>query len=336
MHRGIEGRTIFETPRDRRCFLDVLGEVHERYRFVVHAYCLLGSHYHAIIQTPDANLSAGMQWLGVTYSSWFNARRGRRGPLFQGRFRSVPVEDGAWAYELSLYVHLNPLRTAGFGLDRRRKQAEGRDLAPPPSKEQVTARLKELRTYPWSSYRAYAGYVQGPAWLHKEELLGRATIRKDEREKAYRRDARRLLHRGVDPSRLEQFREVAAIGGAEFIDRVKRIAGEGDRETERRTRLRARVTFEDVVCAVEHARGVDRSAWLGKHGDWGKWLVLRLARRYTGMTLAELGRHMGAMDEVGREMDYAAVSTGLRWFERKNNPRSVTHVETRACKILNI
>ena len=65
MHRGIEGRTIFDTRRDHERFLELLGEVHERYRFVIHAYCLLESHYHAIIQTPDANLSQGMQWLGL-------------------------------------------------------------------------------------------------------------------------------------------------------------------------------------------------------------------------------------------------------------------------------
>jgi REP element-mobilizing transposase RayT len=51
----------------------LLGETTERFRFVIHAYCLLDNHYHAIIQTPDANLSQGMQWLGLSYSSWFHA-----------------------------------------------------------------------------------------------------------------------------------------------------------------------------------------------------------------------------------------------------------------------
>lgn len=83
--------------------------------------------------------------------------------------------------------------------------------------------------------------------------------------------------------------------------------------TERRGRLRARVSFEEVVRAVEEARGTERTEWLAKHGEWGKWLVLRLARRYSGMTLAELGRQMGAL--TGRDMDYAAVSAGLRWFQ---------------------
>ena len=118
------------------------------------------------------------------------------------------------------------------------------------------------------------------------------------------------------------------------VERVKTLAGEGERETERRGRLRARVSFEDVVGAVEEARGAEREEWLGRHGDWGKWVVLRLARRYTGMTLAALGREMGAL--TGRDMDYAAVSAGLRWFDCRKAPRKVTAVERRACSFLNL
>ena len=93
------------------------------------------------------------------------------------------------------------------------------------------------------------------------------------------------------------------------------------------------MSFDDVLGAVEEARGAEREEWLGRHGDWGKWVVLRLARRYTGMTLAALGREMGA--RTGRDMDYAAVSAGLRWFDRRKKPRKTAAVERRACKILN-
>ncbi len=120
----------------------------------VRAWVLMDTHYHALLQTPDANLSEGMQWLGLSYSSWFNARYDRVGPLFQGRFRSVPVEEGAWVHELSMYLHLNPVRTLAFGLDKRNQKAEAAGLKRPPTREEVTARLKQLRAYRWSSYRA--------------------------------------------------------------------------------------------------------------------------------------------------------------------------------------
>ena len=129
---------------------------------------------------------------------------------------------------------------------------------------------------------------------------------------------------------MEQFREVAAIGSAEFLERVKRASGEGDRETERRSRIRARVTFEDVVSAVARARDADRSKWLGKHGDWGKWLVLQLARRYTGMSLSELGAQLGGKD-------YAAVSMGLRRFDKTlKAQRAIKKIRAAACRMLNV
>ena len=122
-HRGTKRREIFLDDRDRTHFLELLGEVHERYRFRIHAFALMRTHYHAIVQTPDANLSAGMQWLHLSHAAWFNARHAAAGPFWQGRFRSVPVEDGAWAYALSLYVHLNPLNIEAFGLESQQAYA---------------------------------------------------------------------------------------------------------------------------------------------------------------------------------------------------------------------
>ena len=68
----------------------------------LHAYALMENPWHGIWPTPDAQLSRGLPWLQGSYSAWDNARHQRVGPLFQGRFRAIPVENGAWAYGLSL------------------------------------------------------------------------------------------------------------------------------------------------------------------------------------------------------------------------------------------
>ena len=90
MSRGIERRTIF--PDKSYCFhfLDLVGEMAERYGVEVHAYVLMGNHYHLILRTPYANCSQAMQWLNVSFSAWFNAKLQRVGHVFQGRFRSTP------------------------------------------------------------------------------------------------------------------------------------------------------------------------------------------------------------------------------------------------------
>lgn len=104
------GRLLFGDARAHVHFLDLLGEMVERYGVALHAYCLMDTHYHLLVQTPNANLSRAIQWLNVSASKWINARSGDVGPVFSGRFKSVSVDgDGAWAEEVSDYIHLNPV-----------------------------------------------------------------------------------------------------------------------------------------------------------------------------------------------------------------------------------
>ena len=105
--RGIERKAIFEDNRDHEHFLELLEEMSKRYGVEVHVYCLLGNHYHLLIQTPRANASPAVQWLNVSYSVWFNKKRRRSGHVFQGRFGSILIDgEGAWALDASVYIHL--------------------------------------------------------------------------------------------------------------------------------------------------------------------------------------------------------------------------------------
>ena len=108
--RGNEGRPIFVDDRDRSRFLDLLAETAERFDLAVFAYVLMGNHYHLLLRTRLPNLSKAMQWLGVSYTSRFNRRHSRSGHLFQGRFKSILVQDEAYMLRLSCYIHRNPVR----------------------------------------------------------------------------------------------------------------------------------------------------------------------------------------------------------------------------------
>jgi len=55
----------------------------------VHAYCLMGNHFHLVAETPQSNLVAGMQWFLSTYAARFNRRHRRFGHLFSGRYKSL-------------------------------------------------------------------------------------------------------------------------------------------------------------------------------------------------------------------------------------------------------
>jgi len=329
MGRGLDRRGLFADDRDRNHFMDLLGEVHERYRFLIHAWAQMDSHYHLLVRTPDANLSEGMQWFLLSYVAWFNTRHRRMGPLFQGRFKAVPVENGAWSYEVSLYIHLNPLNIAELSLDKTGKAMEGQGLREP-TREEVSERLRRVRAYQWSSYRAYAGHCKGPDWLETAELLKRACRDERQRRKCYREDVKDRLTKGVKESRLERLRESLAIGSESFLKQVRDLADGGGRETTGKRSLRARVKFEDVVGVVEDLRGESRETFMGKRGDWGRPLVLWLARRFCGLTLRELGEGAGGMD-------YAAVSVMLRRFDgRLGQDRSLRSLRDRAREMLNV
>lgn len=308
-HRGHERREVFREDRDREHFLELLGEVTTRYRVVIHAYALMDNHWHGVVQTPEANLSESMQWLHLSHAAWFNARHQRVGPLWQGRYRAVPVEDGGWAYDVSLYVHLNPVSTEAFGMGKRAKRAEGLGLRAP-SPEEVSRRLKALRGYPWSSYRAYGGYARGPEWLQCGVLLARA--HRDPRRAcaAYRRDVRQRLTYGGDPTREERLWDALAIGSARFLREIQKRAGGGGRETSGKRALRRRVRFGEIVTAVEQVLGGEARELFARRGGTGKPLAMWAARCFGGLTLRETGEALGGLD-------YAAVSIAVKRLVRQ-------------------
>ena len=93
MARGNQGRKIFADDADRRRFLDTLAGACEKTGWSIHAYVLMGNHYHLLVETPEANLVAGMKWLQGTYTQRYNGRHQMFGHLFQGRYQAVVVDS---------------------------------------------------------------------------------------------------------------------------------------------------------------------------------------------------------------------------------------------------
>jgi REP element-mobilizing transposase RayT len=157
MARGNDGRAIFVTDPTRKMFLATLGEACEQNGWWVHAYVLMSNHYHLLLETPEANLSLGMRWFQGAYTQRFNAIHHRRGHLFQGRYKAIPVQtdprEGGLEYfmELSTYIHLNPFRAGICG-------------------EGMT---HPLESHLWSSYPAYIGKQRKrPEWLVRSKVFG--------------------------------------------------------------------------------------------------------------------------------------------------------------------
>jgi REP element-mobilizing transposase RayT len=114
--RGNRRQRIFLDDHDRHQFLDLAGSVARRRGWLCSSYCLMPNHYHLLLETPEPDLSAGMQEINSRHAMWFNWRYELDGHLFQGRFKSVLVETETHLLELVRYVVLNPVRA---GLCRR-------------------------------------------------------------------------------------------------------------------------------------------------------------------------------------------------------------------------
>ena len=108
LSRGNERRNIFFGDDDYKVFLGVLEEMSDRFEVDIFAYVLMSNHYHLLMRTNQDNLSKSMQWAGTTYTRRFNLKHFRNGHLFQGRFKSILVQNDAYLMQLSCYIHRNP------------------------------------------------------------------------------------------------------------------------------------------------------------------------------------------------------------------------------------
>jgi REP element-mobilizing transposase RayT len=108
--RGNNRRGVLTDDSPRMVFMRMFARIAIRYRWLVYAWCLMTTHYHVVLESTRAQLSAGMQWLNGLYAQTFNRRYGRYGHLFAARFGSRVIEDEAYLARVCDYVLLNPVQ----------------------------------------------------------------------------------------------------------------------------------------------------------------------------------------------------------------------------------
>ena len=269
--RGLERRAIVRDDADRARWTDLLDRVARRRQWRVFAWVLMDNHFHLFLRVPRGDLSAGMHDLNAGYVTPFNRRHERCGPLLQGRFKAVLVEREYHYWELSRYVHLNPVR-AGIVVDPR--------------------------DYPWGSCRCYFRPHLAPEWLAWEEVLcehGR-TVR------AAQREYRGFLHAGIaEPpaSPLKDAVVATLLGTASFVERMKQWLQDRlpDRDVPAARALRHSPTIEGVERAVCEAYEVPAQAvrQRGRHGNEARAVAVYLSRALTAAPVEAIGAHFGSV-----------------------------------------
>lgn len=286
--RGDGHKAIYVSERDREKFLEYLATAKEKFRFYLYAYCLMTNHYHLLLETTQPNLSRIMQYINTAYTIYYNTKRNKSGHLFQGRYKSILVEQDAYFAELTRYIHTNPLRAKiatkpaeyrwssyniyihgkddGLVDIERVKQFLGMDL------KRYREFVEIVKDYPNPFKGVYAGFILGRVKFIKDKL--------------------KLLQAEIESKDFAHKRAVKNIIEPETV--INTVANY------------FKITPNELLC-------------LKKRPLTAKHTAIYLLRRKTGLTNASIGALFG--------MKHSAVSMAALGFEKKierdNNLKSV-------------
>src|ERR1035437_6770490 len=209
MNRGDRREAIFKDDKDRQVFMSTLAGACGKTGWQVQALCLMGNHFHLVVETPQGNLVVGMKWLLGTYTGRFNRRHKLFGHLFSGRYKALIVDGSGNGYLKAVcdYVHLNPVRA------------------------KLLRKEQKLAGYRWSSYREYLKRPrQRVKWLRVDRLLGEMGILRDSAVGRKEFERRMELRRWEDqPEQWKRVRRGWCLGDEAFrkelLGQMKEQAG---------------------------------------------------------------------------------------------------------------
>jgi putative transposase len=275
--RGNERKKIFLGDGDRKKFLGILEDYHDRYGILIHSYVLMDNHYHLILETPKGNLLKVMHGLNGGYTGYFNRKYGRSGHLFQGRYKGIMIDKDCYLIPLSRYVHLNPVR-AGV--------------------------VERPEHYRWSSYLGYIGRGKEYEWVEYSWILSQFGNRRLVAKRKYREYTEEALKKQVE-NPLKSLHSQVILGGEEFVKRIRgMVTGKAlSHEIVERKRLLEYPRLEEVVKVVARAFEINEEVIRGKGGrvNTARRVALYLAQRYTGLSNKAIGDIFGGIH-------YSAVS----------------------------
>jgi len=251
--RGNAQQPIFLDDEDHHTFLHVLSLVVERFDWLCHAYCLMGNHYHLLIETPKGNLSRGMRQLNGHYTQMFNLRHHQVGHIFQGRYKAILVEKDRHLLSLCRYVVLNPVRA---------------EL------------VRKPQRWRWSSYKATAGEEKRPSFLTVDWILSQFDRQKGKAVRKYRAF---VIEGSKEDSPWKDLKGQILLGTGEFVGELRDILKRKEKveEIPRVQRHAARPSLAEIFRKEKREPGAGRDE------------VIYAAYVQYGYTLKEIAEHLG-------------------------------------------
>ena len=201
VQRGHNKQPVFHEDNDYCAYLSILRKWAREYEVKVYGYCLMTNHVHILLD-PGSNvnsLASVMKRVAGKFARRFNGRHSRTGTLWEGRFKSSPIQTDAYLLACCRYIDLNPVR-AGM--------------------------VEHPSAYPWSSFRQKTS-DSDDTWIDLDPCyiaLGRTM---DRRMQSYAR----FVTEGIpDDGETEFIRQALnsgkLTGNDQFIDAVEMMVGE--------------------------------------------------------------------------------------------------------------
>ncbi len=266
IQRGIERKNIFISNTDRFKFLSYLDQAYNGYGAIFHTYALMDNHYHLILQTPRANLSKIMHFLNTSYAAYFNTKRKRVGPLYQGRYKAILVQEDEYLHHLSRYIHLNPVRVKI---------------------------VKDPIEYPWSSYKYFASSDKPPHWLNISFILSMFDKNSAKAKTLYKK----FVMDGIGKEKAiieENMISNMVLGNNDFLESIEKlIEAKEDYEVPGINRLKRRnEPTLDYIKQLARKTSPDNTRLQRR-------LAIYLSRKFTQKTLKQIAEFYGNIKYTG-------------------------------------
>ena len=276
--RGDNRKKIFISNYDYEKFLEYLLVAKGKYRFKLYAYCLMSNHYHLFIEILEPNLSKIMQYINTSYTAYYNKKRNKTGHLFQGRFKSILIDEDSYFLELTRYIHLNP----------------------------VKAKMIELpQQYKWSSFYGYIK-PETDKYIDYPELNGYLGMSPAE----YKDFVLRSMHK--KDTLLNKVYAGFFLGDKDFVkdklDKFKSEIEAGDFAHKRK--LQPTISIDDIIHTTSKIFKDESNAMMGKKNSQSntRKIAIYIAHRITALTNKQIGKYFNISDSAVGKADNKVAS----------------------------
>ncbi len=293
MNRGANRSRIFYKNKDYELFLEVLQEACNLFNVSISAYCLMNTHYHIVVHTPEGNLSRFMRHVNGVYTQRYNRKYEKDGPLFRGRYKAILIQADEYLTQAVKYVHQNPIKAKV---------------------------VNNLNDFKWSSHRLYLKGKNVDEWMDINSILAYFSLQKNQAIKNYNEFMDIDIREEVWKFYSKKVQSTI-LGDEEFVEMVKRKFIKKDKKSDLEVKEKRMILGEGRVKMInkeicERFNIKESILYQNKRGEENipRQLAISLSRELSGLSFPEIAKRY----EIASYKTVASSNVRLREKMNRN------------------